>query len=92
MSVFDHLSTESAVWQAASNCRDGRIAMVANLETLSEAVDLTRIDRKLADTIESQLDRINAEIALQGFSDVTVDGKTFRVSRTVAPQVAAGAA
>ena len=56
--------------------------MVANLETLAEAVDLTRIDRKLADMIQSDLERINAEIAERGFSDVTVDGKIFRVTKT----------
>jgi hypothetical protein len=61
--------------------------MVPNLEALAEAVDLTRIDRKLADMIQSDLTRINAEITEQGFSEVTVDGKTFRVTRT--PQVAA---
>lgn len=55
--------------------------MVANLETLSEAVDLTRIDRKLADRIESDLPRIEEEIHRQGYSEVTVDGKTFRVTR-----------
>jgi len=56
--------------------------MVANLETLAEAVDLTRIDRKLADMIQSDLTRINAEIAEQGFSDVKVDGKVFRITKT----------
>jgi len=65
--------------------------MVANLETLAEAVDLTRIDRKLADMIQLDLARINAEIAKQGFSEVTVDGKTFRVTRT-AEVAAKGAA
>jgi hypothetical protein len=58
--------------------------MVANLEMLSEVVDLARIDRKLADKIEADLKRINAEIQSQGYSDVTVDGKTFRVTKTVA--------
>lgn len=54
--------------------------MVANLGSLSEAVDLSRIDRKLADRIEADLKRINAEIETNGFSDVTVDGKTFRIT------------
>jgi hypothetical protein len=58
--------------------------MVANLETLSEAVDLSRLDRKLADKIEADLVRINEEIARQGYSDVSVDGKTFRIKRTAA--------
>jgi hypothetical protein len=58
--------------------------MVANLETLSEAVDLSRIDRKLADKIEVELDRIKEEIAAQGFSDVTVDGKTYRITKSAA--------
>jgi hypothetical protein len=56
--------------------------MVANLETLSEAVDLTRLDRKLADKIEADLVHIQDDIARQGYSDVTVDGKTFRVTKT----------
>jgi hypothetical protein len=58
--------------------------MVANLETLSEAVDLATIDRKLADKIEADLTRINADITKRGFSEVTVDGKTYRISRKVA--------
>jgi hypothetical protein len=58
--------------------------MVANLDTLSEAVDLSRIDRKLADKIQADLERINKEIALHGYSDVTVDGETFRVSKRIA--------
>jgi len=58
--------------------------MVANLEMLSEAVDLTRLDRKLADKIEADLVRIKDEIARQGYSDVSVDGKTFRITRTAA--------
>ena len=58
--------------------------MVANLETLSEVVDLTRVDRKLADKIEADLVRIREEIARQGYSDVSVDGKTFRIKRTAA--------
>jgi hypothetical protein len=65
--------------------------MVANLETLSEVVDLTRIDRKLADKIEADLERINEEIKRQGYSDVTVDGKTFRVTRSVADAAASAA-
>jgi hypothetical protein len=64
--------------------------MVANLESLLEAVDLTMIDRKLADAIEADLNRIDQDIASQGFSDVTVDGKTFRVSKKGG--LAAGAA
>ena len=65
--------------------------MVANLETLSEVVDLTRIDRKLADRIEADLERINEDIKRQGYSDVTVDGKTFRVTRQVAEAAARAA-
>ena len=56
-------------------------SMVANLETLSEAVDLATIDRKLADKIEADLTRINAEIEEHGFSEVTVDRKTYRITR-----------
>ena len=66
--------------------------MVANLETLSETVDLTRIDRKLADRIEADLQRINEEIQSQGYSDVTVDGKTFRVTKAVAEAAAPASA
>lgn len=55
--------------------------MVANLGNLSEVVDQTRIDRKLADKIESERQRIDQEIAAQGFSDVTVDGQTFRITK-----------
>lgn len=58
--------------------------MVANLDTLSEAVDLSRIDRKLADKIEAELEQINNEIALNGYSEVTVDGQTFRVTKRIA--------
>jgi hypothetical protein len=65
--------------------------MVANLEALSEVVDLTRIDRKLADTIETDKQRIDEEIARQGYSDVTVDGKTFRVTRSVSESAASAA-
>lgn len=60
--------------------------MVANLDTLTETVDLTRLDRKLADKIEADLERIKADIALQGYSDVAIDGKTFRVE--AAPKAA----
>jgi hypothetical protein len=65
--------------------------MVANLNSLSETVDLTRIDRKLADLIESDLERINTEIADHGYGEVTVEGKTYRITKRVA-QVAATAA
>lgn len=58
--------------------------MVANLETLSETVDLATLDRKLADKIEANLQVIQAEIAAQGFSDVTVDNKTYRITRKAA--------
>jgi hypothetical protein len=58
--------------------------MVASLESLFETVDLTRIDRKLADAIEADLNRIKAEIVSQGYSDVRVDNKTFRVSKAKA--------
>jgi hypothetical protein len=66
--------------------------MVANLEALSEAVDLTRIDRKLADKIEAELERINADIKRQGYSDVAVDGKTFRITKPIVGQGEASAA
>jgi hypothetical protein len=62
--------------------------MVANLETLSEAVDLSRLDRKLADKIEADLPRIQQEIKDQGYSDVTVDGKTFRITKNGAQRAA----
>lgn len=55
--------------------------MVASLESLSEVVDQTRIDRKLADKIEAERERIDREIELHGFSDVTVDGQTFRITK-----------
>lgn len=56
--------------------------MVAKFETLSESVDLARIDRKLADKIEAEIDRIRAEIAAKGYADVTVDEKTYRITRS----------
>ena len=55
--------------------------MVANLNSLSETVDLTRIDRKLADLIELDLERIKAEIADRGYGEVTVEGKTYRITK-----------
>lgn len=64
--------------------------MVANLENLFETVDLTRIDRRLADAIEANLEGIKEDIARQGYSDVTVDDKTFRVKKSVS-QVAGAA-
>jgi hypothetical protein len=71
--LIPHLNT---VW--------GRSVMVANLDMLFEAVDLSRIDRRLADRIEKDQTRINEEIERQGYSDVTVDGKTFRVKKRIA--------
>jgi hypothetical protein len=65
--------------------------MVANLNSLSETVDLTRIDRKLADLIESDLERINAEIADHGYGDVTVEGKTYRITKRVGDAAATAA-
>lgn len=65
--------------------------MVANLDTLFETVDLTRLDRKLADAIDRDLPSIKAEIERQGFSLVTVDGKTFRIERSAAQHVAGAA-
>ena len=65
--------------------------MVANLETLSEAVDLTRIDRKLADRIEAELERISEEIDRQGYSDITVDGKSFRLKKRASEGAASAA-
>src|ERR1700680_4367546 len=48
---------EPSIFAVESNLlRD--ITMVANLNSLSETVDLSRIDRKLADLIESDLERI----------------------------------
>lgn len=58
--------------------------MVANLETLSEAVDLATLDRKLADAIEANLEQINADIATQGYSDVTVANTTYRIKKKAA--------
>jgi hypothetical protein len=58
--------------------------MVANLEKLSEAVDLATLDRKLADAIETRKDEIQADIDRQGYSDVTVEGKTFRITNKAA--------
>jgi hypothetical protein len=54
--------------------------MVANLSNLSEAVDRTTIDRKLADEIQRRLPQIKEEIQRDGFSLVQVDGKTFRIA------------
>jgi hypothetical protein len=54
--------------------------MVASVATLSEAVDLTTIDRKLADAIQDRLPQIKAEIEKEGSSTVVVDGKTFRIT------------
>ena len=54
--------------------------MVANLETLSEAVDLATTDRKLADKIQADLAKIKEDIALHGYSAVEVDGKIFRIA------------
>jgi hypothetical protein len=54
--------------------------MVANLSSLSEAVDRTTIDRKLADEIQRCLPQIKEEIQRKGFSLVEVDGKTFRIA------------
>jgi hypothetical protein len=51
--------------------------MVASLEKLSEVVDQTRIDRKLADKIEAERDRIDREIQANGYSEVSVDGADF---------------
>jgi hypothetical protein len=56
--------------------------MVANLEVLSEAVDLSTLDRKLADAMEERgLDKIRNEIAQHGYSELIVDGKTFRITK-----------
>ena len=44
-------------------------------------MDKTRLDRKLADAIEAQRERIDREIAEQGYSDVTVNGQTFRITK-----------
>jgi hypothetical protein len=55
--------------------------MVASLEKLSEVVDQTRIDRKLADKIEAERDRIDREIQANGYSEVSVDGQTFRIKK-----------
>ena len=59
---------------------DGLI-VYSDLGKLSEAVDLTRIDRKLADKIEANLATIDADIKRQGYSDVTVEGTTVRVAK-----------
>jgi hypothetical protein len=58
--------------------------MVANLDSLSETVDLATTDRKLADKIEAERERIYAEIAQQGFSEVVVEDKTYRITRKAA--------
>jgi hypothetical protein len=44
-----------------------------------EAVDLSRIDRRLADKIEAEVDQIKAEIVRNGHCDVRLEGRTFRV-------------
>ena len=65
--------------------------MVSNLENLSEVVDQTRIDRKLADKIEAEREKIDREIQSNGYSDVNVDGQTFRITKkgTAKKEVAA---
>jgi hypothetical protein len=72
---FLHLTARKAVYE---------VVMVASVATLSEAVDLTTIDRKLADAIQDRLPQIKAEIEKDGSSIVVVDGKTFRI--TMNPQ------
>ena len=54
--------------------------MVANLSSLSEAVDRTTIDRKVADEIQRRLPQIKEDIQRNGYSLVQVDGKTFRIA------------
>jgi hypothetical protein len=54
--------------------------MVANLSSLSEAVDRTTIDRKVADEIQRRLPQIREDIQRNGYSLVQVDGKTFRIA------------
>jgi hypothetical protein len=54
--------------------------MISNLNQLAELVDLSRIDRKLADKIEAELDSIKRDIEQRGYSDVMVDGHTLRVT------------
>ena len=54
--------------------------MVAKLSSLSETVDRTTIDHRLADEIERRLPQIKEDIQKTGFSLVEVDGKTFRVA------------
>jgi hypothetical protein len=56
--------------------------MVANLQILSEAVDLSTLDRKLADAIQKRgLDVIRAEIDDHGFSEIKIDDKVFRITK-----------
>jgi hypothetical protein len=54
--------------------------MISNLNQLAELVDLSRIDRKLADKIEAELDSIKRDIEQRGYSDVMVGGHTLRVT------------
>lgn len=55
--------------------------MITSLENLSEVIDLTRVDRILADKIEAERSRIDEEIASKGYSDIEVDGQTFRITK-----------
>jgi hypothetical protein len=53
--------------------------MIANLTKLSQALDQAAPDRKLAAAIRSNKDRIEADIAREGCSFITVNGQRFRV-------------
>jgi hypothetical protein len=63
--------------------------MVANLSSLSETVDRTTTDRKLADEIQQRLPQIEQDIQENGFSLIEVDGKTFRIEGDIPGRVIA---
>lgn len=53
---------------------------MSKLSVLSESVDRTTIDRRLADEIQKRIEPIKHDIAQKGFSLIELDGKTFRIT------------
>jgi hypothetical protein len=54
--------------------------MVASLSALSETVNRSTTDRKLADEIQARMAEIKKDIAEKGYSSVNIDGKIFRIT------------
>jgi hypothetical protein len=60
------------------------VDVITDLKKLSKALDEAAPGRRLAAEVRSHKDRIEREVRSKGFSEITVNGRKFRVVSSTA--------